>query len=682
MNCTPNHTITCTDSLTFLSNVIRSIFIAVLDEQASPTTSTLTIPPASSSSATKVGLKSFTEYKASKGKQWKSRVTMKSKKDKIEDVVIQVGLLEWNDRERKLKPKRGKRMALRVSLKDPYVTIRKKAIEKWKNYHRNLYDEEKEYILTYEDGAEAQFLPGTHSFFDLKSYREEIGKEYRRIVFFLCTQEDQTTAEKNKTFDYAETSSDTSEENARYESELIKNDEELAKQLQSQYDIEVKEEVIEVLDDSVPELESVNNAEDLQGDKQDGVLPSQPVNMGEEENNESLTESNLTDFIRVMAMKLDDSDQFFLVIRRNAKLSRKLSMWQREATKNSPEKTLRICFTGEAGIDSGALSREFLTQTIDEIGKTIFPNGIPADSMLNVHNGTFRTCGQITAVSIVEGGPPPVFLDECIFNMLVNPAVDMNNLNIDQHFTLTDKQQLDSIRKDPKTYEEFIIEHGYTGIINVDNADAIIGTVMISIISRRLLYLSEFLKGLELFGVAANVVQHPSIFKEAFVNTSRGKVDANYVVSLFSPVYSPEGSSRRHIEEQIVDCFQDFLIELEDNEVSGYTEAIAWKNQDEHNESEVCGSEECFQSADLTPAGILGWLTGQKHEPINGENLKITIEFDYNCMERNPCHKICFPMVGACGRQIRFPVVHMKTKEEFNSVFMTAVNKGQSFAKP
>ena len=55
-------------------------------------------------------------------------------------------------------------------MKDVYATIRKKAIEKWKNYHRNLYDEDK------EDGSEAQFLPGTHSFFDLKSYREEIGK--------------------------------------------------------------------------------------------------------------------------------------------------------------------------------------------------------------------------------------------------------------------------------------------------------------------------------------------------------------------------------------------------------------------------------------------------------------------------------------------------------------------------
>ena len=44
----------------------------------------------------------------------KSNHEIKKKKDKIEEVVIQVGLLEWNDWERKLKPKRGKQMALRV----------------------------------------------------------------------------------------------------------------------------------------------------------------------------------------------------------------------------------------------------------------------------------------------------------------------------------------------------------------------------------------------------------------------------------------------------------------------------------------------------------------------------------------------------------------------------------------
>ena len=157
--------------------IVFIVIITFLDQQASPTTST----SSSSSNTGKVELKSFHEYKTSKGKEWKSRVSTKLKKDKTEEVAIQIGLLEWNERE--LKPKRGKQMALRVSLRDPYATIHKKAIEKWKNYHSNLYDEEKEYLLTYEYGNETLFLPGTHSCFDLKSYKEEMGKNIEELCF-------------------------------------------------------------------------------------------------------------------------------------------------------------------------------------------------------------------------------------------------------------------------------------------------------------------------------------------------------------------------------------------------------------------------------------------------------------------------------------------------------------------
>lgn len=43
--------------------------------------------------------------------------------------------------------------------------------------------------MLYEDGKEALFLPGqTQNFFVLSKYKEELGRDYRRIVLFLCTQ--------------------------------------------------------------------------------------------------------------------------------------------------------------------------------------------------------------------------------------------------------------------------------------------------------------------------------------------------------------------------------------------------------------------------------------------------------------------------------------------------------------
>ena len=92
-----------------------------------------------------------------------------------------------------IKPKRRKRLALKVSNKAPYKVILQKAEEKWKAFHSDLYDETEQCVLVFESGNEAQFLPGTSAskdFFSLKRYKEETRKDYNKIVLYLCTLSD------------------------------------------------------------------------------------------------------------------------------------------------------------------------------------------------------------------------------------------------------------------------------------------------------------------------------------------------------------------------------------------------------------------------------------------------------------------------------------------------------------
>ena len=51
-----------------------------------------------------------------KGKEWKSRVSKsgQEQKNKVQDFVVNVGLMEWNGKEQVLKAKRGKKFPLRV----------------------------------------------------------------------------------------------------------------------------------------------------------------------------------------------------------------------------------------------------------------------------------------------------------------------------------------------------------------------------------------------------------------------------------------------------------------------------------------------------------------------------------------------------------------------------------------
>lgn len=65
-------------------------------------------------------------------------------------------------------------------------------------------------------------------------------------------------------------------------------------------------------------------------------------------------------------------------------VQRVIALWQQERNKNSPDNIVRIRYLEEEGIDSGALASEFLSESISEIGKTLFPGGAPVHSTFYV----------------------------------------------------------------------------------------------------------------------------------------------------------------------------------------------------------------------------------------------------------------------------------------------------------
>ena len=194
------------------------------------------------------------------------------------------------------------------------------------------------------------------------------------------------------------------------------------------------------------------------------------------------------------------------------------------------------------------------------------------------------------------------------------------------------------------------------------------------------------MKGLELYGLAEMLKQNPEAFKQYFVMGQAQPVDANFLFSLMMPRYSVDGSTRKGIEECIMDNFQDFLNSLEDSDdkVSGHCEAASWNyiETEEGLELPAEQKDKEFQMADITVPGILGWLAGQRHRPKNGDPLSIYVNFYHDCLVRQPNHTVCFPCVGACGRELTLPVTHMKDEESFRKIFITTLSKGQAFSRP
>ena len=61
---------------------------------------------------------------------------------------------------------------------------------------------------------------------------------------------------------------------------------------------------------------------------------------------------------------------------------------------------------------------------------------------------------------------------------------------------------LDSILNDLGSHSDTIVDHGYTGQIDQEHISDITGSILISLITKRQVYLKEFMKGLELYGLA------------------------------------------------------------------------------------------------------------------------------------------------------------------------------------
>ena len=91
---------------------------------------------------------------------------------------------------------------------------------------------------------------------------------------------------------------------------------------------------------------------------------------------------------------------------------------------------------------------------------------------------------------------------------------------------------------------------------------------------------------------------------------------------LLEPEFINMGTSERTVEDQVIDDFQDFLYWLEDEQITGYSSAVAWNYDSDWlegtEEGDITVDGEKYEEAQLSAAGAIQWLTGQQHREITG----------------------------------------------------------------
>ena len=212
---------------------------------------------------------------------------------------------------------------------------------------------------------------------------------------------------------------------------------------------------------------------------------------------------------QALSSKVEKDEQFFITTRRNAPLSRILSLWRRQAKKKSPTCRIMVQYSGEAGIDSGAIAKEFLEDAVDDIAATLFKDGVPVNSTHYVQNGDFRTCGELAAASLAQGGPPPCFLDECAYKSIFM-EIDLTKVD-EKDLTKEEKLILVDIRLDCTKHTDLILHHGYTGVVHLNFIEDIINSLKVRFVSNRILYMQEFKKGLNVYGLGNMIEMNPDV---------------------------------------------------------------------------------------------------------------------------------------------------------------------------
>ena len=128
---------------------------------------------------------SFAQFQKMKSQDWFSKVKNAQKPHKQDiEVSINIGILKYSDKRLYLKPVRSTRVAIKVKTNESSSNLLQKAISKFRTFYKDLLDTECEYVLTFQTGDVAIFLPGTTEEFTLSKYKDEIDKDFKSTLLF------------------------------------------------------------------------------------------------------------------------------------------------------------------------------------------------------------------------------------------------------------------------------------------------------------------------------------------------------------------------------------------------------------------------------------------------------------------------------------------------------------------
>ncbi|CAM4570023.1 unnamed protein product [Leuciscus chuanchicus] len=180
---------------------------------------------------------------------------------------------------------------------------------------------------------------------------------------------------------------------------------------------------------------------------------------------------------------------------------------------------------------------------------------LPQELLIQFYSAVIEIAGEIFATSSAQGGPAPRFLQRSYYNFLVSGKLSLDHVLDPSSSPLITTV---AVASDMTDYIADIMDCGYTGKIDMEHKENILRAIGLHVMTKRMPMLQQLREGLDIYGF--------SQVMQAKTEESRDEsVDSHYITSHLAPEMSERGCNKRHKETQILEHFQEFLHELEDD---------------------------------------------------------------------------------------------------------------------
>eukprot|EP00794_Sanderia_malayensis_P016420 gene16420-18054_t len=348
--------------------------------------------------------------------------------------------------------------------------------------------------------------------------------------------------------------------------------------------------------------------------------------------------------------------------------------------------SFKVHFVGESGVDTGGLSREFLSLFYASLAESSLVTGKPQHLTLSQNQslllkGSYDALGKALNLALLGGFQVPNFFSKSLVNFVIqeDKMEDHESLILelpDSMAILKDKlleilkcseiKVLKNLTSSLNLPELSKVGYNKTDIKLSDKEDVISAVAKHIQVGSRAKEVQSFLKGLSKHGVLDVLRKYPA---EAYQLFNTAKLDLQTVIDFFKPEWSVEGSNKRQKEDSIYYYWIKFLKECS----RGRLQRCATKVGDLNSSEGVQTKDPTVSTLNLE--GVMQFITGSRHKPLSP---CCSITFDHNSADQR---KHVF--ANTCAMQLVIPVNEVYSGsyksfiQEFTNDFFDAPDFGQ-----